>query len=85
MSQNSQIEIDLLGSLCSASAAPRADEEAVDVLRSSLIEGFEKAIDLGVPPLQALAHILDWVSDEMARVKAAPVAASTDAGDHRRL
>ncbi|KAI93560.1 hypothetical protein T281_15950 [Rhodomicrobium udaipurense JA643] len=78
MSQGSQIEIDLIESvLPTCCPAPCADEEAVDLLRSSVIEGFERAIDLGVPPLQALTYILDWVSDEMARVKAAPVSAST--------
>jgi hypothetical protein len=78
MSQGSQTEIELIESMLpTCCPSPCADEEAADVLRSSVIEGFEKAIDLGVPPVQALAYILDWVSDEMARVRAAPVSAST--------
>ncbi|MFT4078745.1 hypothetical protein [Rhodomicrobium lacus] len=78
MHQTSQIEIDLFETLLrTGTDRVVGEEEAVDALRSSVIEGFEKAIDHGVPPMLALAHILDWVSDEMARVKTAPVSVST--------
>jgi hypothetical protein len=45
-----------------------SDEKAQDILQSCLINGFERAIDLGMPPLAALGQILCWAGAEMARI-----------------
>ena len=44
---------------------------AEEALQSQVIVGFEQAIALGVPPLEALAFMLSWVATEMARIQTA--------------
>jgi len=74
MSTSSQIKLELIDSV--SPVRPEHDDEALDVLQSHIIEGFEKAIDLGMAPMQAITHILDWIAEEKARITAAPVDAS---------
>ena len=49
--------------------APRSKAE--EVLQSHLITGFEEALSLGMPPMEALGLVLCWVASEMARIKTA--------------
>ncbi len=44
-------------------------DKAEEVLNSHLITGFEEALSLGMPPLEAFGHVLNWVASEMARIK----------------
>lgn len=43
--------------------------KAEEALHSHLIIGFEEALGLGMPPMEALGHVLCWVASEMARIK----------------
>ncbi len=43
---------------------------AEDALQSHIIIGFEEALGLGMPPMEALSHVLCWVAYEMARINA---------------
>lgn len=47
---------------------PLVSKKAADVLQSSLIDGFEAALDQGMQPADALAVVLCWVSSEMVRL-----------------
>jgi hypothetical protein len=47
--------------------SPRGKAE--EALHSHLIIGFEEVLDLGMPPMEALGHVLCWVATEMARIK----------------
>lgn len=44
---------------------------AEEALHSHLIIGFEEALGLGMPPMEALGHVLCWVASEMARIRTA--------------
>jgi hypothetical protein len=44
---------------------------AEEALQSHLIIGFEEALGLGMPPMEALGHVLCWVASEMARIRTA--------------
>ena len=46
---------------------PLVSEKAINILQSHLITGFEAAVDLGLPPQDALSVILSWVSSELGR------------------
>lgn len=48
---------------------PLVSEKAINILQSHLITGFEAALDLGLPPQDALAVILSWVSSELGRAE----------------
>jgi hypothetical protein len=43
-------------------------DKAADLLLSHIIVGFEESLRAGMPPMEALAHVLRWVGREMARV-----------------
>ena len=45
-----------------------ASRKAEEALQSHIIIGFEEALDLGMPPMEALGHVLCWVASEMARI-----------------
>ncbi|MGO9485500.1 MAG: hypothetical protein ACLPX9_13080 [Rhodomicrobium sp.] len=47
---------------------PMIPKKAADKLQSHLINGFETALDQGIPPEDALAIVLRWVSTEMLRI-----------------
>ena len=42
--------------------------KAEETLYSHLITGFEEALSLGLTPMEALGHVLCWVSSEMGRI-----------------
>ena len=42
--------------------------KAEETLHSHLIMGFEEALSLGLPPMEALGHVLCWVASEMGRI-----------------
>lgn len=42
--------------------------KAEEALRSHMIIGFEEALDQGMPPMEALGHVLNWAATEMARI-----------------
>jgi hypothetical protein len=44
--------------------------KATEALRSHMKEGFEAARGLGMPPAEALGHVLCWVAAEMALIGA---------------
>lgn len=44
-------------------------DKATNLLQSHLITGFEAALELGMPPQDALAIILSWVSTELGRAE----------------
>ena len=44
---------------------------AEEALHSHLIIGFEEALGLGMPLMEALGHVLCWVASEMARIRTA--------------
>ncbi len=46
-----------------------SEDEFCEELKSALIVSFEKAIDRGVQPARAIATILEWTSEEMARLQ----------------
>ena len=46
------------------------DEDCAGELKSALIAAFETAIDQGLPPQIAIATVLEWVSEECARLHA---------------
>jgi hypothetical protein len=50
--------------------ARSSDEECTGQLKSALIAAFETAIDQGLPPQNAIATVLEWVSEECARLNA---------------
>ncbi len=43
--------------------------KAEEVLHSHLIIGFEEALALGMPPMEALGQVLCWVASEIAHIK----------------
>ena len=43
--------------------------KAEEALHSHLIIGFEEALGHGMPPMEALGHVLCWVASEMARIR----------------
>ena len=43
--------------------------KAEEVLHSHLIIGFEEALSLGMPPMEALGQVLCWVASEIAHIK----------------
>jgi hypothetical protein len=45
-------------------------EECAGELKSALIAAFETAIDQGLTPQIAIATVLEWVSEECARLHA---------------
>lgn len=47
---------------------PLVPKKAADVFQSSLIDGFEAALEQGMQPADALAVVLRWVSSEMVRL-----------------
>ncbi len=59
----------LIQGLFSAFAHP-SDEECTGELKSALIAAFERAIDQELPPQIAIATVLEWVSEECARLNA---------------
>ncbi len=44
--------------------------KAEETLHSHLIIGFEEALSLGMPPMEALGQVLCWVASEIAHIKA---------------
>ena len=58
----------LIQGLFSDFARP-SDEECAGELKSALIAAFETAIDQGLPPQMAIATVLEWVSEECARLR----------------
>ena len=60
----------LIQGLFSDFARP-SDEGCTGELKSSLIAAFETAIDQGLSPQIAIATVLEWVSEECARLNAA--------------
>jgi hypothetical protein len=58
-----------LQSLLADFACP-SDEECTGELKSALIAAFETAIDQGLAPHLAIATVLEWVSEECARLHA---------------
>ncbi len=46
--------------------------KAEEALRSHMIEGFEEALENGMPPMEALGHVLNWAATEMARINGGP-------------
>jgi hypothetical protein len=44
--------------------------QAEEALQSHIITGFEEALGLGMPPMEALSQVLSWVATEMARLHA---------------
>lgn len=61
--------IDLDGLFPAQSNFP--SRKAEEALQSHMIVGFEEALDLGMSPMEALSHVLGWVSSEMVRLNAA--------------
>ena len=47
-----------------------SEMECTEELKSGLITSFETAINRGLPPQQAIATVLEWVSEECARLQA---------------
>ncbi len=45
-------------------------DKLADTLQSQIINAFEAAIYQGMPPMDALAVILSWMSSEMMRIQA---------------
>ena len=45
------------------------DEECAVGMKSALIAAFETAVDQGLPPQMAIATVLEWVSEECARLQ----------------
>jgi hypothetical protein len=45
-----------------------SDDKCAEELKSALIASFETAVDHGLPPQMALAAVLEWVSEECARL-----------------
>ena len=43
--------------------------KAEEALHSHLIIGFEEALALGMPPMEALGQVLCWVASEIAHIK----------------
>lgn len=52
--------------------APIIPPKAADVLQSSVITGYETAVDLGMRPRDALSLILSWVCSELPRLEFCP-------------
>lgn len=50
-------------------------QNAVETLQSHMIVGFEEALHLGLPPMEALGQVLSWVASEMARIQIQPTSA----------
>jgi hypothetical protein len=48
-----------------------AGQKAADELRSTLITGYEQALEHGLTPSSALAEVLSWAADEWARLREA--------------
>ena len=48
---------------------PLIPKKAADILQSHLISGFEKAVEQGLHPADALSLVLSWASSEMARIR----------------
>ena len=57
----------LIQGLLSDFARP-SDEECTGELKSALTAAFETAIDQGLSPQIAIATVLEWVSEECARL-----------------
>jgi hypothetical protein len=53
-----------------AKPEPQLPRRAADILQSHLINGFENAVEQGMPPADALAVVLGWVCTEMVRIGA---------------
>lgn len=60
------IEDDWLDNPLMLGDKPRIETQA---LQSKVTEAFEAAIEQGMPPIDALATILFWISSEMARIQ----------------
>ena len=43
-------------------------DQATEALKSTLITGYEQAIEDGLSPMNALAMVLNWVAEEFGRV-----------------
>ena len=51
------------------SFADLSREKSAEDLKSVVIASFEKAIDQGLPPYNALAVVLEWAAEESARLR----------------
>ena len=45
---------------------------ARDALKGVVISSYERAVQDGLPPLDALSMILNWVAEEISRLQEAP-------------
>ncbi len=48
-----------------------AGQKPADELRSTLITGYEQALEHGLAPSSALAEVLSWAADECGRLREA--------------
>jgi hypothetical protein len=71
---NIQLSISDVDSLFPRQPYDSLQVKAEEALHSHVVVGFEEALALGMPPLEALGHVLCWVASEMARIKPAQVA-----------
>lgn len=68
--QNTQLAISEMDNLFPEPPADAVAAKAEEALHSHMIIGFEEALGLGMPPMEALSHVLCWVATEMARLNA---------------
>ena len=68
---NPNIQPSQLDSLFPSNSQNCPKGKAEEALQSHMIIGFEEAIGLGMPPVEALSQVLCWVASEMVRIKTA--------------
>jgi hypothetical protein len=68
--QNTHLAISEMDNLFPQQSGDAASAKAEEALHSHMIIGFEEALSLGMPPMEALSHVLCWVATEMARLNA---------------
>ncbi len=66
---NTELTISEMDSLFPNKTDDSLRGKAEEVLHSHLIIGFEEALALGMPPMEALGQVLVWVASEIAHIK----------------
>jgi hypothetical protein len=68
MYPSDQLPVTDLDKLFPSQAGDASQVKAEHALQSHMIAGFEEALDMGMPRMEALGSILSWVATEMARL-----------------
>ncbi len=65
---NAQPEVSEMEKLFPGKPDEQVLGRAEEALRAHMIIGFEEALENGMPPMEALGHVLSWAASEMARI-----------------